>query len=333
MYADLQQPEVYGNMLKMKNLFKTSFSKAGLTFIVSVILMAILRNPYYVGILIFLGINIIITIGLSLLMGYAGQISLGQAAFFGIGAYATGVLTVKLHMPIIFSFPLSLLLTVTVAFIVGIPTLRLKGHYLAMATLGLGEIVFIVFNELLTLTGGPSGFGNIPLIKIFGVELDSDYKYYIFVWAIVSLILFLSLNIINSRFGRALKAIHKAETESATLGINTSRLKLYIFVLSAGYASIAGFLYAHYITFLSPGTFSLGFSIVLVTMVAVGGMENIWGAIIGTTVLTVLPEYLRFFKDYDILIYGVILMTIMLLRPEGLYGIKIPLRKILSARN
>jgi len=312
----------------MKRLFRTSYVKAGLTFIIALILLMVLRNPYYVGILIFLGINIIITIGLSLLMGYAGQISLGQAAFYGIGAYTTGILTTKLHVPIILSFPMSVLLTVFIAFIVGIPTLRLRGHYLAMATLGLGEIVHIVFNELISLTGGPSGFGNIPLIRIFGIELDNDYKYYVFVWAIVALIIFLSLNIINSRIGRALKAIHKEPTTASTLGINTSRVKLYIFTLGAGYAGIAGFLYAHYITFLSPGSFSLGFSVLLVTMVAVGGMENIWGAIIGTTVLTILPEYLRFFHDFDILIYGVILMAIMMLRPEGLYGIKIPLKRI-----
>lgn len=310
----------------MKRPFNTSWSKALITFIVAVFIMIIVRNPYYITILIFLGINLIITIGLSLLMGYAGQISLGQSAFYGIGAYTTGILTTKLGMPIHFSFPLCIILTVFVAFFVGIPTLRLKGHYLAMATLGLGEIVHIVLNELLPLTGGPSGFGNIPLIKIFGIELDNDYKFYIFVWAIVSSILFISLNIINSRIGRALKSIHREEQTAETLGVNTSFLKLNIFVLSAGYASLAGFLYAHYVTFLSPGTFSLNFSILLVTMVAVGGMESVWGAITGTAVLTILPEYLRFFKDFDILIYGVILMAIMLSRPQGLYGIKIPVR-------
>jgi branched-chain amino acid transport system permease protein len=308
----------------MKKYLTTSFSKSALVFTGAVILMAIVRNPYHVGILVFLGMNIIITIGLSLLMGYAGQISLGQAAFFGIGAYTTGILTTKLGLPVAVSFPLSILLTISVAFAIGIPTLRLRGHYLAMATLGLGEIVHIVFNELIPLTGGPSGFGDIPLIRIFGIELDNDYKYFIFVWAIVAIVLFLSLNIINSRVGRALKAIHKEEQTASTLGVNTSRLKLSVFVLSSGFAALAGFLYAHYVTFLSPGTFSLGFSILLVTMVAVGGMENIWGALIGTTVLTLLPEYLRFFKDFDILIYGIILISIMILRPEGLYGIKIP---------
>jgi branched-chain amino acid transport system permease protein len=312
----------------MEKLIKSSLSKSVFIFAIAILLMVIIRNPYHVGILVFLGMNLIITMGLSLLMGYAGQISLGQAAFFGLGAYTTGILTTKLNLPVIASFPLSILLTVTIAFVVGIPTLRLRGHYLAMATLGLGEIVHIVFNELIPLTGGPSGFGNIPVIRIFGIELDNDYKYFVFVWAIVVFILFLSLNIINSRIGRALKSIHREENTASTLGVHTSRLKLTIFVISAGFASMAGFLYAHYVTFLSPGTFSLRFSILLVTMVAVGGMENIWGAIIGTVVLTLLPEYLRFFKDFDILIYGIILMTIMVLRPEGLYGIKLPIKRL-----
>jgi len=310
-----------------RNVLRKPAVGSGLTFAVALIVVALIRNPYYVGILVFLGINLIITIGLSLLMGYAGQISLGQAAFFGIGAYTTGILTTRFGFPIYLSLPLAILLTVTIAYLVGVPTLRLKGHYLAMATLGLGEIVHIIFNELFHLTGGPSGFGSIPLIRIFGIQLHNDTRYYIFVWAIVAVILFISLNIINSRIGRALKAIHKEERTAATLGVHTARLKQMIFVISAGFAGLAGFLYAHYITFLSPGTFSLHFSILLVTMVAVGGMEHIWGAVIGTVVLTILPEYLRFFKDFDILIYGIILMAIMLLRPEGLYGIKIPIRR------
>jgi branched-chain amino acid transport system permease protein len=314
------------NMKKPEALRRPSV-QAGITFAAALLVLSVVRNPYYVGILVFFGINAIITIGLSLLMGYAGQISLGQAAFYGIGAYTTGILTTRFGLPVFLSLPLAILLTISIAFIIGIPTLRLKGHYLAMATLGLGEIVHIVFNELISLTGGPSGFGNIPIIRIFGMELDTDIKYYILVWAIVSVVLLIALNIINSRIGRAFKAIHREERTAATLGVNTSRLKLIIFVIGAGFAGLAGFLYAHYVTFLSPGSFSLHFSVLLVTMVAIGGMEHIWGAVIGTAVLTILPEYLRFFKDFDILIYGVILMSIMLLRPEGLYGIKIPIRR------
>lgn len=311
----------------MKDTVKKSWFQACAMYVSALIVAALIRNPYYLGILVFTGINIIITIGLSLLMGYTGQISLGQSAFYGLGAYTTGILTTKLGLPLIATLPASLLFTAGVAFLIGIPTLRLRGHYLAMATLGLGEIVHIVFNEFLSLTGGPSGFGNIPVLSLFGKELDSDLKYYLFVWAVVSFVFYVSRNIINSRIGRALRAIHKEEKTAATLGIHTARLKLYIFVLGAGYAALAGFLYAHYVTFLSPGSFSLNFSVLLVTMVAVGGMEHLWGAIAGTGLLTVLPEYLRFFKDFDILIYGIILMCIMIFRPEGLYGIKIRLQK------
>ncbi|MFW6139451.1 MAG: branched-chain amino acid ABC transporter permease [Spirochaetota bacterium] len=308
----------------MKKLVESSAFKALAAFIGALLVMAGLQNPYYVGILNFLGINLIITIGLSLLMGYAGQISLGQAAFFGIGAYTTGILTTKLYLPLVASFPSAVALTVLVAFLVGIPTLKLRGHYLAMATLGLGEIVYIIFNELVFLTGGPSGFGNIPQITILGIPLDNDYRFFMLVWTAVACVLFISLNLINSRIGRALKALHKEEKTAAVFGIDTSRLKLYIFVLGAGFAGIAGFLYAHYVTFLSPGTFSLNFSILLVTMVAVGGMGSIWGAIMGTCVLTILPEILRSFRDFDILVYGFILLIIMLVRPEGLYGIRLP---------
>lgn len=307
----------------MKLNLKTSYSQAILTFAIALVLITLMRNPYYIGVFTFLGINLIITTGLSLLMGYAGQISLGQAGFYGLGAYTTGILTTRFSMPIAVSLPISLLLTVGIAMIVGIPTLRLRGHYLAMATLGLGEIIYIVFNELIPLTGGPSGFGNIPVISLFGFDLDTDFRYAVFVWAIVAAILFITFNLINSRIGRALKAIHREEKTALTLGVNSSRLKLYTFMISAGFAGLAGFLYAHYVTFLSPGTFSLNFSVLLVTMVAVGGMEHIWGAITGTTILTLLPEYLRFLKDYDILVYGIILMSIMILRPEGLYGIRI----------
>lgn len=307
----------------MKLNLKKSYSQAILTFAIALVLITLMRNPYYIGVFTFLGINLIITTGLSLLMGYAGQISLGQAGFYGLGAYTTGILTTRFSMPIAVSLPISLLLSVGIALIVGIPTLRLRGHYLAMATLGLGEIIYIIFNELIPLTGGPSGFGNIPVISFFGFDLDTDFRYAVFVWAIVAVILFITFNLINSRIGRALKAIHREEKTALTLGVNSSRLKLYTFMISAGFAGLAGFLYAHYVTFLSPGTFSLNFSVLLVTMVAVGGMEHIWGAITGTAILTLLPEYLRFLKDYDILIYGIILMSIMIIRPEGLYGIRI----------
>ncbi len=277
-------------------------------------------NVYYLSIMIFVGINTIIATGLCMLMGYAGQISLGHAAFYGLGAYTSGILTTRCGLGPWPAMVIAALFTASVAFVVGMPTLKLRGHYLAMATLGFGEIVFIAFNELIDLTGGPSGFGDIPNIRLFGLTLDSDISYYFYVWTIAWLIFLFSMNIIHSRVGRALRSIHDSETAANAMGVNVSRFKLQIFILSAVYASLAGSMYAHFVTFLSPGSFGLMFSILLVIMVVVGGRQNLWGAVLGAGIMTFLPEYLRVFKDYDVLIYGAILLFMVMFLPRGLAG-------------
>ncbi len=280
-----------------------------------------ISNVYYLGILVFVGIYAIITIGLSLLMGYAGQLSLGHAAFFGLGAYASGIMATRWNIPPAGAALLAAVFTGLVAFVIGIPTLRLKGHYLAMATLGFGQIVYIVFNSWVDMTGGPSGFGNIPRLSLCGVIFDTDLKFFYLVWGLLILVLFLSLNLIHSRPGRALRTIHASEVAAATLGVDIVHYKVKIFVISAIYASIAGSLYASFVTFLSPGTFGISFSILLVTMVVFGGRFSLWGALLGTVVLTILPESLRVIKDYDILVYGVVLLLVMIFLPRGLVGL------------
>jgi branched-chain amino acid transport system permease protein len=277
-------------------------------------------NVYYLSIMIFIGINTIITTGLCMLMGYAGQISLGHAAFYGLGAYTSGILTARFGINPWPAMALAVMLTAAVAFVVGLPTLKLRGHYLAMATLGFGEIVYIAFNELVSLTGGPSGFGDIPVIRLFGLSIDSDVSWYFFIWTVAWLIFLFSMNIVHSRVGRALRSIHGSELAANAMGVNVSRFKLHIFVISAVYASLAGSLYAHFVTFLSPGTFGLMFSILLVTMVVVGGMHDLWGAVLGAAILTFLPEYLRVFKDYDVLVYGAMLLVMVIFLPRGLAG-------------
>ncbi len=276
------------------------------------------RSDYYLSIMIFFGINAIIVMGLSLLMGYAGQISLGHAAFFGIGAYCSGVLTVKFGFSIVTAFFFGIFLSAVMAIAISVPTLKLKGHYLAVATLGFGEIIFIIFNELLEITGGPSGLSGIPPVAFFGYAFKGGIRYFYLVWIFAIIILIFSLNVIQSRVGRALRAIHGSDVAASAMGVNVSRFKVQVFVLSAIYASIAGSLYAHFITFISPPTFGLFASILLLMMVVIGG-GNIWGALLGAGILTILPEYLRAFKDFDILIYGVILMAILLFMPEGLF--------------
>ncbi|HCX89846.1 MAG: branched-chain amino acid ABC transporter permease [Deltaproteobacteria bacterium CG_4_9_14_3_um_filter_44_9] len=285
-----------------------------------VIFPFIVTNTYYISTMVFVGINGIIAIGLSLLMGYAGQISIGHAAFFGLGAYTSAVLTAKLGFHPWGAFFMGILLSSCVALIIGIPSLKLKGHYLAMATLGFGEITYIVFNELTDITGGPSGIGGIPKISLAGYTMNTDIKYYFFVWAFLLLILTLSLNLIHSRIGRALRSIHDSEVAANAMGINTSKLKIQVFMISAVFGSVAGSLYTHYVTFVSPSSFGLFFSILLVMMVVIGGMHSVWGALIGATLLTILPEFLRALKDFEIFVYGAVLLLIMIFLPRGLIG-------------
>ena len=277
-----------------------------------------IQSDYYLSIMILVGINAITVMGLSLLMGYAGQISLGHAAFVGIGAYCSGVLTVKFGFSIFIAFFCGLFLSAIMAMAIAIPTLKLKGHYLAVATLGFGEIIYIVFNELLGITGGPSGLSGIPSIHFFSYSFKGGVRYFYLVWAMAILLLIFSLNVIHSRIGRALRAVHGSEIAAEAMGVNVSQFKIQVFVLSALYASVAGTLYAHFVTFISPPTFGLFVSILLLMMVVMGGGGSIWGALLGAGILTILPEYLRAFKDFDILVYGIILMAILLFMPEGI---------------
>jgi len=282
------------------------------------VLPVLLPNEYYLTVLIVAGFNAILTLGLNLLMGYAGQISLGHAAFYGISAYTTGILTATWRWPVPAGIAAGLLLVVLVAAAIAVPTLRLKGHYLAMGTLGFGIIVYIVLNEATALTGGPSGFTGIPKLAVLGMAVSSDRAYYYVVWATVFLLFVLAQNLVRSRVGRALRGIHTSETAAAVLGVDTERFKIGVFILSGFYAAVAGALYAHYVTFVSPGSFGFHASIQLVTMVVVGGMASLWGAVAGATFLTVLPEALRAIEDYDILAYGAMLILCMMFLPGGL---------------
>jgi branched-chain amino acid transport system permease protein len=171
------------------------------------------------------------------------------------------------------------------------------------------------------LTGGPSGFGQIPSLGIGSWQLASPTEWFYAIWLVVFLAMVLSLNLIHSRIGRALRAIHGNEEAARAMGVNTPPLKLRIFIISACLASVAGSLYAHYVTFISPVTFSINESILFLVMVAVGGMMNVWGALLGTMIMTILPESLRFFHDYDILVYGLVLLLIMMFMPNGIVGL------------
>lgn len=277
---------------------------------------------HYIEVMIFAGIFCMVCLGLSLLMGYAGQISMAQAAFFGIGAYSSGILTAHFHWNPWAAMPMGALLSALVAWLVGIPALRLKGHYLAMATLGFGVIVNIVFNEEVDWTGGPSGMVDIPGLTIVGWKISSEVQWYYLVWAVTLVILLFCFHLLHSRVGRALRAIHEEEVAAEAMGVPTARCKVQIFVFSAITAAIAGSLYTHYVTFLSPSSFNLMWSIRFVLMVMVGGMQSLWGAVLGTILMTFVGnEWLQMFADFDVLVYGAILLLVALFLPQGLVSI------------
>ena len=277
-----------------------------------------LRNNYHLMVLNISALNILVVIGLNLLMGFAGQISLGHAAFFGLGAYLSGILTTTYGFPMWPTIFLAMALTAGVALVIGIPTLKLEGHYLVMATLGFNVIVYIMMLQLEPVTGGPSGFSGIPRLELSGFIFDSDRKYYYLLWAVSIGALLLSLNLIYSRVGRAMAALRQNEIAARCAGIDTEAYKVKIFVLSAAMASLAGSLYAHYLTFISPGTFSFFYSLQVVTMVLVGGMGSLWGSVFGALLLTILPEALHAVKEYNVLVYGLILMGVLVFLPHGL---------------
>ena len=275
-------------------------------------------NEYYYTLLNFIGIHTLLVVGLNLLLGYAGQISLGHAAFFGLGAYTSGILTATYGVNPWLALLAGLVLSGLAAFLIGIPALKLRGYYLAMATLGFGIIVYIIFNEAQTLTGGPSGLHGIPSLSLAGFPLNTPRRLYLLIWISVGLILALSANLVESRTGRAIRALHDSEAAAQSLGVDTARLKLKIFIWSALYASLAGSFYAHTLNFIAPSSFGFMFSIKLVTMVVLGGMASIWGSLLGAAVLTVLPEVLTVFHDFEVVIFGAILMVVMIFLPRGL---------------
>ena len=274
----------------------------------------------YTSLMIFIGINTMVTVGLCLLLGYTGQVSLGQAAFYGIGAYVSAILSKTYGINPWLAMVIAATATGTFAYVIGYLIFRLKGNYLAMATLGLGMIVYIIFRQEGQFTGGPDGMAGIPYLSIGGFTFDTSFSRYYLVWFFCLAVLLISQNIVRSRTGRALRAIHGSEDAAQSIGINADRFKVKIFVLSAVYASLAGSLFAHHMTHVSPSSFGFLASVMVVVMAVIGGLASIWGAIFGAATVCLLKyELLLTFGEWDVVIYGLMLMLVMIFTPEGLF--------------
>jgi branched-chain amino acid transport system permease protein len=288
-----------------------------------------LLSSYAVSVLIFIGIYTIVVIGLSLLAGFAGQISLGHAAFYGIGAYTSGILATRLAVSPWIGLVAAGALSGLVAWAIGAVILQLRGHYLTIATLGFGIIVNIVMLEWVAITGGPSGFSKVPTFVLPGYELQSDRDYYYLVLAALFIAIITALNLVRSRVGRALRALHESEIGAETLGVNTTSFKLRVFVLSAVFAGCAGSLYAHYVGFVNPSPFGFKFSVELLMMAAIGGLASVWGALFGAALIVFLSETIREVLpliladasgEQQIILFGLILIGVMIFMPDGVIG-------------
>lgn len=285
--------------------------------VVLAVLPLFLPNSFYYDVVIRMAINAMVVIGLNLLMGYTGQISLGHAGFFGIGAYASAILTTQFNWPAPLALLAGAVAAGVLAFLVARPILKLKGHTLAMATLGLGIIISIVITNEAKYTGGPDGIA-VPTFELFGWAVSGEKAWYGVVTVLLLLVTWAALNLIDSPSGRALQAIHGSEIAARVAGVDTTRCKVRIFVLSAVVASLAGSLSAHYVGFVTPGIAGFFHSIELVTMVVTGGMASVFGSVVGAALLTLLPQVLSTFEGWETVVYGLILMATMIFLPKGL---------------
>jgi len=291
----------------------------GLYIIMAVLLVLpfVLPNSFYVDLAIRMAINAVIVLGLNLLIGFAGQISLGHAGFLGIGAYATAALPTHFGWHPLLALLAGAAAAGLLAAVVARPIFKLKGHYLAMATLGLGIIINIVVRNEAAWTGGPDGM-PVPTMSLGGFEISGDKHWYWIVALLLSVSVWASLNLIDSPFGRALRALHGSEVASKVVGVDVVRYKVAIFVLSAMFASIMGSVTAHYVGFITPNLADFFHSIELVTMVVIGGMASVYGSVVGAVLLTALPQALTSFEGWETVVFGAILMLCMIFLPKGL---------------
>jgi len=297
--------------------------------VVLIITPALVTGRVSLSIFIFVGLFSLIVIGLTLLAGHAGQVSLGQAAFYGIGAYISAITTLRLGLPPVLGVMLAVTGAAFIAYLIGAPIFFLRGHFLVLGTLGLNIVVDVVIRNVQGLTGGPTGLTGIPPLSVGRTIIAGDRAYYYLIWTLVLVALWLGRNLIHSRIGRALAAIRASEVAAATLGINPAFYKARMLALSAAFAGLAGALYVHYLGFVSPSPFAFNFSIDLLVMSVLGGIAYLPGAVLGTAVLTVLREVLRTIMprllgtgasaEYEIVVFGLLLALVVVLAPGGIW--------------
>jgi len=282
---------------------------------------------YLLHILILIGIYIILSMSLNLIAGYTGLLSIAHAAFYGVGAYVAALMALNLHSPFLVNIVCAVILSGLLGALVGIPSLRIRDDYFVIATFAFQVITFSILNNWVSLTGGPMGLPGIPQPMIVGLRISSQIGFLILVGVFCALTLWATHRIVRSPFGRVLKAIREDEVFAQAAGKNIAAYKVLVFVIGAGMAAVAGVMYAHYISFIDPTSFTVMESIFIISIVIIGGAGSMWGPVVGAVVLVVLPELLRFIglpssvaANIRQILYGGLLVAFMMWRPRGFLG-------------
>ena len=284
-----------------------------------VLLPLVVRDTYTLRVINVIGINSLLALGLNLVIGVAGQLDAGQAGFYAVGAYTAGILSVRFGVPFWVTVGLAACAAALLAVAIG-PVLRLRGVFLAVATLAFGEIVRIVINNWVPVTNGPNGIPGIPFPSMGGFRFDTDLRYYYLILAAVLVGYVAIARMENSRVGRAMKAVRDDQDAAAAMGVHAIRYKIMAFGVAGALAGVAGALLAHLQTYISPENFTFLTSVDIIFMVVLGGLGSVPGSIVGAIVVTVGPEWLRFLKDYRIIVYTLIILAVLIGAPRGLYG-------------
>lgn len=281
----------------------------------------------HVDLMVFAGLYTIAGLGVGLLLGQCGIVNLAQAFFYGIGAYSSAYLTVNHGLPPVAGIAVGVVVSAAVALAIGWPVLRLTGFFLALATLAISLIGNILFYEWDWLTGGTLGIGGLPSLALLGFSLNTPTRFFYFVWALVLLLLLLSRNLVKGRPGLAMQAMRDAAPAAESLAIDMHRLKTQMFLLSAVLGSIAGSLFAHFATYVSVQSFTVERSIIFLLIPVIAGARSVWGIVLGALFVTLLPELLSGLGDAHQVLFGLALVIVVTLLPEGLAGIPARLRK------
>jgi branched-chain amino acid transport system permease protein len=289
--------------------------------VAALVLPLVLRGSYHRHVLVLAGLFVLMALGFDLVLGYLGELSLGHAAFFGIGAYTTALLTRSLAVP----FPLDLLLaalcTGVFGFLIGAPSLRLKGPYFAIVTFGFAEILRLVVLNWTSVTRGPMGLPDVPHAQLGPIVIASELGYYYVVLALIAGAIVVTRRLLDSTVGHAFLAIRENDELAAAVGIATFRLKLRAFVIGTIITGAAGSVYARYVHFVDPTALSFYYTVTVVSMVIVGGQGSVAGTILGALIFTLLPEYLRVAERARLVIFGALLMAAIVFLPDGLRGL------------